>query len=219
AAAPELHRSVANLAQRSGLPMPRIFIIPDATPNAFATGRSPHHAVIAVTEGLLRIMQEDELAGVLAHELAHVRNRDTLIMAVAATMAATITFIADMARWALIFGHDREENNNPIGDLLLLMLAPLAAMLIQLAVSRSREFAADASAAKLTGRPLSLANGLLQLERANQVQPLHHATPATAHLFIVNPFGAGGLIMRMFSTHPSIQQRVERLRQMATLPV
>ncbi len=215
AEAPELYRIVHNLVQRAGMPMPKLYIIPDGTPNAFATGRDPAHAVVAVTDGLLGIMNEDELEGVLAHELSHVRNRDTLFMAIAATLAAAITMLADVARWAMIFGNHRDdEGENPLVTLAMIIVAPLAAMLIQLAVSRGRELEADATAAKLTGRPLSLANALLRLQRANEVRPLAVASPATAHMYIVNPLGAGGLVARMFSTHPPIEERVERLRDM-----
>lgn len=215
AEAPDLFRLVHNLVQRAGMPMPRLYIIPDGTPNAFATGRDPKHAVVAVTAGLLDIMTEDELEGVLAHELAHVKNRDTLFMAIAASLAAAVTMIADMARWAMIFGSQRDqENSNPLADLVLIIVAPLAAMLIQMAVSRSREFEADAEAARMTGRPLSLANALLRLQRANEVHPMQVASPATAHLYIVNPLGVGSFIAKMFSTHPPIEERVERLRTM-----
>ncbi|MBM3269520.1 MAG: M48 family metalloprotease [Candidatus Sericytochromatia bacterium] len=211
---PEVYRSVSNLVQRAGMPMPRIFLIPDATPNAFATGRSPDKAVVAVTAGLINILSPDELEGVLAHELAHVRNRDTLFMAIAATMAAAITMLADMARWALIFGSGRDEDRNPLADMVMLLVAPLAALLIQMAVSRAREYEADAAAARLTGRPLSLANALLRLQQANEIRPVHAAAahPATAHLYIVNPLGALGLLNRLFSTHPPIEQRVEKLK-------
>lgn len=214
AEAPDLYRMVANLSQRAGMPLPRIYIIPDGTPNAFATGRDPQHAVVAVTAGLLDIMNEDELEGVLAHELAHVRNRDTLFMAIAASLAAAVTMIADMARWAMIFGHGRDDESNPIADLALIIVAPLAAMLIQMAVSRSREYEADAAGARITGRPLSLANALMRLQRANEVRPMVAASPATAHLYIVNPLGVGNFLAKMFSTHPPIEERVERLRGM-----
>ncbi len=214
--APDLFRAVHNLVARAQMPMPRLFVAPDATPNAFATGRSPDHAVVAVTAGLLHMLSSEELEGVLAHELAHVRNRDTLFMAIAATLAAAVTMLADMARWALIFGSGRDEQDNPLANLVLILVAPIAALLIQLAVSRSREFEADASAARLTGRPLALANALVRLQEANELRPLPAATahPATAHLYIVNPLGAVNVMARLFSTHPPIPERVARLRAM-----
>lgn len=219
ASAPGLHRIVRTLATRAGIPMPRVYIIPGETPNAFATGRNPQHAAVAVTEGILRIMSEEELEGVLAHELSHVQNRDTLIMAIAATLAGAITYMAHMAQWAMIFGGGRRDSDDSegggglIGGLLMIVLAPIAAMLIQLAVSRSREFQADASGARMAGQPWGLAKALEKLDMASKMAPMH-ATPATAHLFIVNPLTGGGWTT-LFATHPPIAERVARLRAMA----
>jgi heat shock protein HtpX len=219
ASAPALYRIVRGLVTRAGLPMPRVYIIPGESPNAFATGRNPEHAAIAVTEGILRIMSEEELEGVLAHELSHVRNRDTLIMAIAATLAGAITYMAHMAQWAMIFGGGRRDNDEQesggglVGGLLMIVLAPLAATLIQLAVSRSREFQADATGARIAGQPWGLAKALEKLETASRVAPME-ATPATAHLFIVNPLTGGGW-STLFATHPPIVERVARLRAMA----
>ena len=220
AAAPALYRIVRTLATRAGIPMPKVYIIPGESPNAFATGRNPQHAAIACTEGILRIMSEGELEGVLAHELSHVQNRDTLIMAIAATLAGAITYMAHMAQWAMIFGGGRRDSDEEgsggglIGGLLMIVLAPLAATLIQLAVSRSREFQADASGAQMAGQPEGLARALEKLEMASKVAPMVDATPATAHLFIVNPLTGGGWTT-LFSTHPPIAERVARLRAMA----
>jgi len=222
ASAPGLYRIVRNLATRAGMPMPRVYIIPGEAPNAFATGRNPEHAAIACTEGILRIMSEEELEGVLAHELSHVRNRDTLIMAIAATLAGAITYMAHMAQWAMIFGGGRRDSDEHesgggagiFGGLLMIVLAPIAATLIQLAVSRSREFQADATGAQIAGQPWGLAKALEKLEMASsKVEPLQ-ATPATAHLFIVNPLTGGGWTT-LFATHPPIAERVARLRAMA----
>ncbi|HSE05328.1 MAG TPA: zinc metalloprotease HtpX [Methylomirabilota bacterium] len=217
--APGLYRIVRNLVTRAGMPMPRVFIIPGDAPNAFATGRNPQHAAIAVTEGILRIMSEEELEGVLAHELSHVQNRDTLIMAIAATLAGAITYMAHMAQWAMIFGGRRDSDEHEaggggvLGGLLMIVLAPIAATLIQLAVSRSREFQADATGAQIAGQPWGLAKALEKLEMASKVAPME-ATPATAHLFIVNPLTGGGWAT-LFATHPPIVERVARLRAMA----
>ncbi len=219
AQAPGLYRIVRTLATRAGIPMPKVYIIAQETPNAFATGRNPQHAAVAVTEGILRVMSEDELEGVLAHELSHVQNRDTLIMAIAATLAGAITYIAHMAQWAMIFGGGRRDSDEEgaggvLGGLLMIVLAPLAAMLIQLAVSRSREFQADASGARMAGQPWGLAKALEKLEMASKMAPMA-ATPATAHLFIVNPLSGSGFAT-LFSTHPPIAERVARLRAMAS---
>jgi len=215
AQAPRLYTVVRRLATRAGIPMPRVYLIPTDTPNAFATGRNPQHAVVAVTEGLLRILDDEELEGVLAHELAHVANRDVLISTIAATLAGAITYLAHMAQWAAIFGGrggDDEEGTNPVAAMLLAIVAPIAAMLVQLAVSRAREFQADASGARYAGRPWGLAKALEKLEMASQVAPMH-ANPATAHLFIVNPL-RGQAFMKLFSTHPPIEERIARLRSM-----
>ncbi|HEV8616700.1 MAG TPA: zinc metalloprotease HtpX [Methylomirabilota bacterium] len=213
--APRLYAIVRRLATRAGIPVPRVYLIPTETPNAFATGRNPQHAAIAVTEGIMRILDEDELEGVLAHELSHVTNRDILISTIAATLAGAITYLAHMAQWGAMFGgarHDDEDGGNPIAMLVLAILAPIAAMLVQMAVSRSREFQADATGARLAGRPWPLAKALEKLEVASKVEPMN-ASPATAHLFIVNPL-SGQSLMRLFSTHPPIEERIARLRAM-----
>jgi heat shock protein HtpX len=216
--APELYRIVQNLCLRAQLPMPRICVIPSESPNAFATGRNPQHAVVAVTEGILRIMNREELEGVIAHELSHVRNRDILIGSVAATLAGVIMMLANMARWAAIFGfgrgdRDDEGSGGVFGLVLMSVLAPIAALIIQMAISRSREFMADATGARISGNPLGLASALEKLGRASQMVPLE-ARAETAHLFIVNPF-SGKSLLALFSTHPSIEDRVARLRSMA----
>jgi heat shock protein HtpX len=217
AAAPRLYAIVHRLATRAGIPMPRVYLIPSETPNAFATGRNPEHAVVAVTEGIMRILDEEELEGVLAHELSHVKNRDMLISTIAATLAGAITYLAHMAQWAAMFGgrgrDDEEGGSNPIAMILLAVLAPIAALLIQMAVSRSREFQADATGAKVAGKSWGLMKALEKLQMANQQMPMADATPATAHLFIVNPL-SGATFMRLFSTHPPLEERIARLRAM-----
>ena len=217
AAAPRLYAIVRRLATRAGIPMPRVYLIPSETPNAFATGRNPQHAVVAVTEGIMRILDEEELEGVLAHELSHVKNRDVLISTIAATLAGAITYLAHMAQWAAMFGgrsrDDEEGGSNPIAMILLAILAPIAALLVQMAVSRSREFQADATGAQVAGRSWGLAKALEKLQMANQAMPMADATPATAHLFIVNPL-SGQTLMRLFSTHPPLEERIARLRAM-----
>ena len=219
--APGLYRIVRTLATRAGIPMPKVYIMAQETPNAFATGRNPQHAAVAVTEGILRVMSEEELEGVLAHELSHVQNRDTLIMAIAATLAGAITYVAHMAQWAMIFGGGRRDSEDEggsggvLGGILMIVLAPLAATLIQLAVSRSREFQADASGAKMAGQPWGLAKALEKLDMASKMAPMS-ATPATAHLFIVNPLSGSGFAT-LFSTHPPIAERVARLRAMSRM--
>jgi heat shock protein HtpX len=213
--APMVYRIVRNLATKAGIPMPKLYLIPAPTPNAFATGRSPRHAAVAVTEGILRIMNEEELEGVLAHELSHVLNRDILISTVAATIAGAISMLANMAQWSMFFGGGRDEEGrgaNPIAMIATIIFAPLAAMLIQMAVSRSREFQADASGARLTRRPLGLASALGKLHQANQIVPMN-ANPATSHLFIVNPL-SGRSLANLFATHPPIEERIARLRAM-----
>lgn len=208
---------VRRLAQRAGLPMPRVYIIPTETPNAFATGRNPEHAAVAATQGILRILTLDELEGVMAHELGHVRNRDILVSSIAATLAGAIMMLARMAQWAAWFGggrrSDEEEGGAGIlGLLLVALLAPLAAMLIQMAISRAREYLADAAGAEISRKPWALADALEKLERAATALPLE-ANPATAHLFIVNPL-RGSSLLKLFSTHPAIEARVARLRAM-----
>jgi heat shock protein HtpX len=216
AQAPGLYAMVRRLATRAQIPLPRIYIIPTDTPNAFATGRNPQHAAVAVTEGIMRILDQDELEGVLAHELSHVTNRDVLISTIAATLAGAITYLAHMAQWAAFFGgrsrDDEESGSNPIVMLLFAVLAPIAAMLVQLAVSRAREFQADASGARLAGRSYGLAKALEKIDVASRVEPLP-ANPATAHLFIVNPL-SGQSFARLFSTHPPTEERIARLRAM-----
>jgi heat shock protein HtpX len=215
AQAPGLYNMVRRLATKAGTPMPRVYLIPDEQPNAFATGRNPQNAVVAVTEGIVRILDDDELEGVLAHELGHVVNRDILISTIAATLAGAITYIAHMAQWAAFFGggrHDDEDAPSPIAMMAMAMVAPIAAMLVQMAVSRSREFHADETGAKLAGRTWGLSKALEKLEMAKHQIPMH-ANPATAHLFIVNPF-SGQALMKLFSTHPPIEERIARLRAM-----
>ncbi|MGH7811354.1 MAG: zinc metalloprotease HtpX [Candidatus Binatia bacterium] len=219
---PELFGLVQELAARGGLPMPRVYIIPDESPNAFATGRNPEHAAVAVTQGIRRILTKRELAGVLGHELTHVKNRDILIGSIAATLAGAISYIAQMAQWAMIFGggnRDREEGGggNIFGLLFMMIVAPLAAMLIQMAVSRSREYMADAGGAKISGDPLALASALRKLQMGAQNIPME-ASPATqnatAHMFIVSPL-SGGSFATLFSTHPAVDERIRRLEAMA----
>jgi len=209
--APELHAIVANLAQRAGLPMPRIAIIPDDTPNAFATGRNPEHAVVAVTEGIMRVLSRPELEAVIGHELGHVKHRDILIGSLAAVLAQAIMFLS---RFAGFFGaRDEEGRSNPLASIAIMILGPIAAFMLQMAVSRSREYMADEYSAHLTGRPDMLASALERLEGYNRQLPMQHAEPASAHMMIVNPLSGGGL-MGLFSTHPPMAVRVERLRRM-----
>jgi heat shock protein HtpX len=208
--APELYSVVEGLAQRAGIPMPRLYVIPDPALNAFATGRSPSHAAVAATEGLLRAMNRDELEGVLAHELSHVINRDTLVSTVAATLAGAISWLAHLAYFMPV-GRDRDDHgSNPLVALLTVLLAPFAAMLIQLAVSRSREYGADESGARLAGHPEGLASALRRLQQAAERIPMRNADPATAHLFIVNPL-SGRPLAGLFSTHPPLEKRIDRL--------
>jgi heat shock protein HtpX len=208
-----LHQITARLAQRAGLPMPKVYIIPDDSPNAFATGRDPSHAAVAATEGVLRILDEREIEGVIAHELAHVKHRDILISSIAATMAAAIMMIARMAQFAAMFGggrsDDRDRGANPIALLATVILAPIAAMLIQAAISRSREFGADAGGAEIAGTPYGLVDALKKLEVASKRIPMD-ANPATAHMFIMKPFSVSGLLS-LFSTHPPTDARVRAL--------
>lgn len=210
-----LYSIAERLTRQAGLPMPRVYVIPDASPNAFATGRNPQHAAVAATEGILQILTDNELEGVVAHELAHVTHRDILISSVAATIAAAIIMVARMAHFAALFGgyggrgEDRERGNNPIALLALVILAPLAAALIQMAISRSREFAADAGGARMTGNPYGLADALRKIDAAAHRVPLD-ANPATAHMFIVKPFTGEGL-MNLFSSHPPIEARIRAL--------
>jgi heat shock protein HtpX len=215
--APEIYSIVRMLVQKAGLPMPKVYIIPEETPNAFATGRNPEHAVVAVTEGIMRILNRDELAGVIAHELAHIKHRDMLTGTIVATIAGAISMLAQMAQWSMIFGgrrNDNEGGSNPIVAIVTMIVAPIAAMLVQMAISRTREYEADKGGAEFAGNPSGLANALLKLEQASQAVPMLDAKPATAHMFIVNPLTGGGM-MNLFSTHPPIAERVKRLREMA----
>ena len=207
-----LYRLTERLAQRGGLPMPKVYIIPDASPNAFATGRNPHHAAVAATQGIMQVLSEHELEGVIAHELAHVKHRDILISSVAATIAAAIMMVARMGMYAGMFGggrDDREGGSNPIAMIAMIVLAPLAAGLIQAAISRSREFAADAGGARIAGNPYGLADALRKIDAYSKRVPLD-ANPATAHMFIVKPFSGAGL-MSLFSTHPPTEARIRAL--------
>ena len=216
AAAPQLYAAVAELAQRASIPMPKLYVIPEAQPNAFATGRNPQHAAVAVTEGLLRIMDREELKGVLAHELNHVLHRDILISSVAATIAGALAMLARMAGFAMMFagrGGERNERGGGLGGLFFIIVAPIAAMVIQLAISRSREFAADEGGAKLAGSPAGLVSALKKLGAYTQRIPMATAQPTTAHMMIANPFAGGG-IARLFSTHPPMEQRIARLEAM-----
>lgn len=214
-----LYEVVREICQRNNLPLPKVYILPQPTPNAFATGRNPKHAVVAATEGITRILSRDELMGVMAHEMSHVGNRDILIGSIAATLAGAITYLAHMAQWAAIFGGfggRDDEDHNPIALIVMMILAPLAAMLVQMAISRSREYAADREGARLTGSPFPLANALRKLEMANQQMPMHQVNEATAHMFIVNPLRAGGL-RALFSTHPPMEERIRRLEELRGL--
>ena len=212
--APELYEIVQTLSGKAGLPMPKIFVVPSEAPNAFATGRNPEHAVVAVTQGLLKIMDRDEVSGVLAHELAHVKNRDILVGSIAATMAGAIMVLASMARWSAIFGwggrSDDEGGGGVIGLIAMSILAPLAAMIIQMAISRSREYLADSSGSRFAGSSEGLARALEKLGRFSKKLPMH-AHPSTAHMFIVNPL-SGKSLMSLFSTHPPLEERIARLR-------
>ncbi len=214
--APGLVATVRELAQGAGLPMPRVYVIQDQTPNAFATGRDPAHAAVAVTTGILDLLSPRELRGVLAHELSHVNNRDILIGSVAATLAGAVMVLANLARWSMFFGGGDDEDEGGLGMVGLLLtsiLAPLAAMLVQMAVSRSREYLADRSGARMCGDPEALASALAKLEQANRLRPMPRARPQTAHMFIVNPL-SGASLANLFSTHPPIAERVARLRAM-----
>lgn len=213
--APNLHAIVADLAMKAKLPKPSVYIIPGDTPNAFATGRNPEHAAVAVTEGLLKMLDRHELEGVLAHELAHIKNRDILISSIAAMIAGAISFIANMAQWALLFGgmgDDEEEGPGILGTIVMMIVAPLAAMLIQMAISRSREYLADSTGAEICGHPQSLASALGKLEEWNHRAPMD-VNPATAQMYIVNPLSSQSFA-QLFSTHPPIQDRIQRLMSM-----
>ncbi|MFB3925208.1 MAG: zinc metalloprotease HtpX [Syntrophales bacterium] len=213
---PELYSIVRNLALRAGLPMPKVYVIPSESPNAFATGRDENHAVVAVTDSIMRILNRDELEGVIAHELTHIKDRDILISSVAATLAGAVVMLANMAKWSAIFGfggRDEEDRGGGIGLIVMAILAPIAAMIIQMAISRSREYLADEGGAHISGKPFGLASALEKLSRASQAIPMD-ANPSTAHMFIVNPLSARSLA-NLFSTHPPIEERIARLRKMA----
>lgn len=215
--APKFYDLVQQLVQNANLPMPKVYIIDDATPNAFATGRNPEHAAVAATTGILQGLSNDELAGVISHELAHVKHRDILTGTIAATLVGTITFIAQMAGWAMMFtgraGNSRDDDNGLAG-LFLIILSPIAATLLQLAISRSREFAADEGGAKISGKPQALASALRKISGANEMKAVDNAGPATAHMFIVNPLRGGG-VMKLFSTHPPVEERIKKLQEIA----
>ncbi len=211
-----LYEVVAEICQRNQLPMPRVYTLPQATPNAFATGRNPEHAVVAATEGILTTLNRQELMGVMAHEMSHVMNRDILIGSIAATIAGAIAYLGHMAQWAAIFGGGDEENSNPVAMIALAIIAPLAAMLVQMAISRSREYEADRSGAKFCGDPHYLASALRKLEMANQSRPMRRVNEATAHMFIVSPL-SGSSIAKMFSTHPPMAERIRRLESMTVV--
>lgn len=217
---PIFYGMIERLSARAGIPMPKVYIIPDDSPNAFATGRNPDHAAVAATEGILRILTPEELEGVMAHELAHVKNRDILISSIAATFAGAISMIGNMLQWGAMFGAGRSDDDDGggiggmVGSLAMAIIAPIAAMMIQMAVSRSREYLADASGAEICGRPLALAGALRKLHTASQSIPMMEARPATAHMFIVNPLTGGGL-MSLFSTHPPMEERIARLESLA----
>lgn len=214
---PEFYYLVKNLADKAGLPMPRVYMIPDESPNAFATGRDPQHAAVAATMGARRILSREELAGVISHELAHVKNRDILIQTIAATIGAAITGLAHMAQWAFLLGGRSDEEDGAgslVGTLLLVFLAPFAAMLIQFGISRSREYLADQTGAEICGHPLWLASALDKLRRGVEAIPMHNPNEATAHMFIVSPLTGGGLAA-LFSTHPPLEERIARLQAMA----
>ena len=215
---PAFYGMVRGLALKAELPMPKVYIIPSESPNAFATGRNPEHAAVAATDGILRILTPDELEGVMAHELAHVRNRDILVGTIAATFAGAISMVGNMLQWGAILGAGRNDDEEGagglIGSLAMAIIAPIAAMLIQMAVSRSREYLADESGARICGNPLALANALRKLHTASHMIPMTEARPASAHMFIVNPLTGGGL-MSLFSTHPPMEERIARLEGMA----
>ena len=208
-----LYDVVRDLCQRNDMIMPKVYVLPQPTPNAFATGRNPAHAVVAATEGLMQILSRDELSGVMAHELSHVKHRDILIGSIAATVAGAISFMAHMAQWSMLFGGRDDEDSNPVAMIAMMILAPIAAMLVQMAISRSREYLADEGGAKLCGNPKHLASALRKLEMANTQAPMPKVNEATAHMFIVNPLRGGGM-KALFSTHPPMDERVKRLEAM-----
>ncbi len=214
AEAPEIHSIVRELSMRAGIPMPKVYIIDNVSPNAFATGRNPEHAAVAVTRGIVSLLTREELSGVLGHELAHIKHRDILIGTIAATVAGAISMLANMAQWSMYFGgrRDDREGGHPVAAIIMMILAPIAAMLIQMAISRSREYLADEGGAKIAGNPLSLAKALGKLHKGVQMMPMD-ANPATAHMFIVSPLRGGGFLT-LFSTHPPIEERIKKLESM-----
>jgi heat shock protein HtpX len=209
-----LYEVVRELCERNNLTMPKVFILPQTTPNAFATGRNPEHAVVAATQGIMQILTRDELKGVMAHELAHVQNRDILIGSIAATIAGAISYLAHIAQWGLIFGGRDDEDSNPLAMIAMMILGPIAAMLVQMAISRSREFGADETGARFSGNPHFLANALRKLEVANKRMPMPKVNEATAHMFIVSPL-SGSKMAGLFSTHPPVEERIRRLESMS----
>jgi heat shock protein HtpX len=210
---PKFYDMIEQLAKNANLPMPKVYIINDPTPNAFATGRNPQNAAVAATTGILQGLNNDELAGVMSHELAHVKHRDILISTIAATLVGTISYIAQIAGWAAMFGRNDDREENGLGGLFLIILSPIIAVLLQMAISRSREFAADAGGAEISGKPLALASALQKISRGNQVNHLRNSKPATAHMFIISPlFGGMG---KLFSTHPPVEQRITKLQEIA----
>jgi heat shock protein HtpX len=212
---PDLYGTVGRLAQRAQLPMPKVYVMDEDQPNAFATGRNPEHGVVAVTTGIMRILSREELEGVIAHELAHIKHRDILVATVAASIAGAISYLAQMAQWAALFGGRRDnesEGGSPVAALVMMIVGPIAAMMVQMAISRSREYVADAGGARISGNPRYLANALRKMQTASQTVPMQ-ANPATAHMFIVNPLSGGGLL-RLFSTHPPMEERIARLEAM-----
>ena len=213
--APELYGIVRRLAQKAEMPMPKVYIIEQEQPNAFATGRNPKHAAVAVTTGMMRMLSQEELQGVIGHELAHIKHRDILVSTIAATIAGAISFLAQMAQWAMIFGHrgDDKEGGNPLAALVMMIVGPIAALIVQMAISRSREYSADEGGARLAGNPRYLSGALRKLHLASQKIPMN-ANPATSHMFIVNPLSGGG-ILKLFSTHPPIEERITRLDSMS----
>ncbi len=214
---PQLYEIVEKLSGKAGLPMPKVYIMHNPSPNAFATGRNPQNAAVAVTDSIMQILSRDELEGVIGHELTHVKNRDILIGTIAATLVGTISMIANLAQWALIFGGGRsrdDDRGGGIGDLLLILLAPVIALLIQLAISRRREFMADEGGALISGKPLGLAGALDKLSKARDIVPMPNAGPASAHMFIVNPL-SGKSMMKLFSTHPPTEERIAALKEIA----
>lgn len=211
---PQLYDIVENLSSKASLPTPRVYIMESATPNAFATGRNPENGAVAVTTGIMRILNKDELEGVIAHELSHIKNRDILVGTIAATLVGTITFIARMAGWAMLFGGREKEDSNAVYSLVLMIISPIVALLIQMAISRSREYMADAGGAEISGKPLGLASALNKLSTANDRIPLQNAGASSAHMFIVNPL-SGKSFAKLFSTHPSTEERIARLKEIA----